>query len=135
MHGPKTGTPEFFRTHLNAHEEYFAAYANGFIFRGPICSPDGRDNIGTALLLELSDRAAAEKFWNNEPFAKTAATPRRPHRAAGVRGLTGVRFTGVVRLSEATWGIKQENQPRISLRSCGLPACYHDPPGARGATL
>ena len=24
---------------------------------------------GTALLLELPDRAAAEKFWGNEPFA------------------------------------------------------------------
>ena len=35
----------------------------------PIRSPDGADNIGTALLLELPDRAAADKFWNEEPFA------------------------------------------------------------------
>jgi hypothetical protein len=48
--GPKSGTPEF--------------------FRGPIRSADGADNIGTALLLELPDRAAADKFWNEEPFAK-----------------------------------------------------------------
>jgi hypothetical protein len=48
--GPKNGTPEF--------------------FRGPIRSADGADNIGTALLLELPDRAAADKFWNEEPFAK-----------------------------------------------------------------
>lgn len=26
-------------------------------------------NVGTALLIELPDRAAAESFWNNEPFA------------------------------------------------------------------
>ena len=68
--GPKTGTPEFFRDHLHAHESYFASYADSFIFRGPIRSADGADNIGTALLLELPDRAAADKFWNEEPFAK-----------------------------------------------------------------
>jgi uncharacterized protein len=68
--GPKTGGPEFFRAHLHAHETYFASYADSFIFRGPIRSADGADNIGTALLLELPDRAAAEAFWNEEPFAK-----------------------------------------------------------------
>jgi uncharacterized protein len=68
--GPKTGTPEFFRAHLHAHESYFASYADSFIFRGPIRSADGADNIGTALLLELPDRAAADRFWNEEPFAK-----------------------------------------------------------------
>jgi len=61
--------PEFFAKHLHAHESYFKSYEDSFIFRGPLRSPDGADNIGTALLLELPDRAAAEKFWNNEPFA------------------------------------------------------------------
>ena len=74
--GPKTGTPEFFRAHLNAHESYFASYGASFIFRGPIRSADGADNIGTALLLELSDRAAADKFWNEEPFAKNGGYQR-----------------------------------------------------------
>jgi uncharacterized protein YciI len=68
--GPKTAEPEFYRTHLHAHESYFASYGGSFIFRGPIRSADGADNIGTALLLELPDRAAAERFWNEEPFAK-----------------------------------------------------------------
>jgi len=68
--GPKTGTPEFFRAHLHAHESYFASYGDSFIFRGPIRSADGADNIGTALLLELPDRTAAQKFWNEEPFSK-----------------------------------------------------------------
>jgi uncharacterized protein YciI len=61
--------PQFFAKHLHAHESYFKSYEDSFIFRGPLRSPDGADNIGTALLLELPDRAAAEKFWNNEPFA------------------------------------------------------------------
>jgi uncharacterized protein len=68
--GPKTNTPEFYRTHLHAHESYFASYGASFIFRGPIRSADGADNIGTALLLELPDRAAADRFWNEEPFAR-----------------------------------------------------------------
>jgi len=59
----------FFAMHLNAHETYFASYGDSFIFRGPLRSPDGTDNVGTALLLELPDRAAAEHFWRNEPFA------------------------------------------------------------------
>jgi uncharacterized protein YciI len=74
--GPKTGTPEFFRAHLNAHETYFASYGDSFIFRGPIRSADGADNIGTALLLELPDRAAADAFWNDEPFARNGGYQR-----------------------------------------------------------
>ena len=68
--GPKTAAPEFYREHLHAHESYFASYGESFIFRGPIRSADGADNIGTALLLELPDRAAADAFWHNEPFAR-----------------------------------------------------------------
>ena len=74
--GPKTGGPEFFRRHLHAHESYFASYEDSFIFRGPIRSADGADNIGTALLLELPDRAAADKFWNEEPFSKNGGYAR-----------------------------------------------------------
>src|ERR1700692_3895864 len=74
--GAKTGTPEFFRAHLHAHESYFASYGDSFIFRGPIRSADGADNIGTALLLELPDRAAADAFWNNEPFARNGGYQR-----------------------------------------------------------
>ena len=74
--GPKTGGNEFFRQHLHAHESYFASYGDSFIFRGPIRSADGTDNIGTALLLELPDRAAADKFWNEEPFSKNGGYNR-----------------------------------------------------------
>jgi uncharacterized protein YciI len=61
--------PAFFAKHLHAHESYFKEYGDSFIFRGPLRSPDGTENVGTALLLELPDRTAAERFWNNEPFA------------------------------------------------------------------
>ena len=67
--GSKIDDPELLAAHLHDHEKYFAQYGNSFIFRGPIRSADGADNIGTALLLELPGRAAAEEFWHNEPFA------------------------------------------------------------------
>lgn len=67
--GSKISDPPFFAKHLHAHESYFKKYGDSFIFRGPLRSPDGTENVGTALLLELPDRAAAEHFWNNEPFA------------------------------------------------------------------
>ena len=41
-----------------------------------IRSADGADNIGTALLLELPDQAAAEAFWNEEPFAANGGYQR-----------------------------------------------------------
>lgn len=59
----------FIAKHLHAHESYFKTYEDSFVFRGPLRSEDGLVNVGTALLLELPDRAAAEDFWNNEPFA------------------------------------------------------------------
>ncbi len=62
-------TGPLFAAHLTDHEKYFKRFEDSFIFRGPIRSADGVGNIGTALLLELPDRAAAEKFWDNEPFA------------------------------------------------------------------
>jgi uncharacterized protein YciI len=74
--GPKTGAPELYRTHLHAHESYFASYGDSFIFRGPIRSADGTENVGTALMLELPDRAAADKFWNEEPFSKNGGYAR-----------------------------------------------------------
>ena len=59
----------FIAEHLHAHESYFKSYEDSFVFRGPLRSPDGLVNVGTALLLELPDRQAADDFWNNEPFA------------------------------------------------------------------
>ena len=60
---------DFIAKHLHAHESYFETYEDSFVFRGPLRSEDGLLNVGTALMLELLGRAAAEDFWNNEPFA------------------------------------------------------------------
>ena len=52
-----------------------ALHGASFIFRGPIRSADGADNIGTALI-ELPGPAGADKFWNEEPFAKNGGYQR-----------------------------------------------------------
>ncbi len=59
----------FIAVHLKEHENYFKAHEDRFIFRGPLRSPDGTENVGSALMIELPDRAAADAFWANEPFA------------------------------------------------------------------
>ncbi|MEK9833816.1 MAG: YciI family protein [Rhodospirillaceae bacterium] len=59
----------FIAQHLKAHEDFFKAHEDRFIFRGPLRSPDGTENVGSALMIELPDRAAAEHFWANEPFS------------------------------------------------------------------
>ena len=87
--GPKTGTPEFFRSHLHAHESYFASYGDSFIFRGPIRSADGADNIGTALLLELPDRGGGQVLERGAVCQERRISERSPHRPLGVWGLTG----------------------------------------------
>ncbi len=61
--------PAFGPLHLTAHEQYFKDHEDRFVFRGPLRSPDGADNIGTALMVELESPQAARDFWNNEPFA------------------------------------------------------------------
>ncbi len=62
-------TGPLFAAYRNDHESYFKQYDDNFVFRGPILSDDGGENVGTALMLELPGRAAAEEFWNNEPYA------------------------------------------------------------------
>ena len=62
--GP-TARPSFPRAPPRA-QSYFASYGDNYL--GPIRSADGADNRHRAR--ELPDRAAADKFWNEEPFAK-----------------------------------------------------------------
>ena len=48
-----------------------------------------RDNIGKALLIELPNCAAADRFWNEEPFAKNGGySYGRADHPVSVWGLT-----------------------------------------------
>ena len=42
------------------------------------------------MLLELPNRAAAEKFWNEEPFAKNGGYNRDARIMGGCLGIDGV---------------------------------------------
>jgi hypothetical protein len=52
-----------------------------------IRSADGADNIGTALLLELPNRAAVDRFWNEEPFARNGGYQRDGGSHGGCLGI------------------------------------------------
>jgi uncharacterized protein YciI len=45
-------------------------YRDGFIARGPLLSEDGADWLGSAMLVELRDRAAVEAMLTGEPFVR-----------------------------------------------------------------
>lgn len=52
------------------------AYSERLIAHGPLLSEDGADWMGTALLVELPDRAAAETLMEHDPFARAGLYER-----------------------------------------------------------
>ena len=52
----------------HAHRDYLAARADQVIARGPLQSDNGETTTGSACLLDVADRAAAEALWADEPF-------------------------------------------------------------------
>ena len=53
---------------VEAHRDYMAQHADVMIARGRLMSDDGETVVGSALLLDVADRAAAEALWADEPF-------------------------------------------------------------------
>jgi hypothetical protein len=53
-----------------AHVEYLKANVAKLIIGGPLLSEDGQSMIGSLLILDLPDRAAAEAFCAQDPYAK-----------------------------------------------------------------
>jgi uncharacterized protein len=70
-HG-KPGMSETRNGLLEAHRRYFIehGYLPRFIERGPLLSDDGKDWVGSAMLVELPDRAAVEAMLANEPYVQ-----------------------------------------------------------------
>lgn len=77
-----------------AHLEYLTAAGQKVLAAGPTLTEDGAGMTGSVLIIEATDRAGAEDFARNDPYAKaglfqdTAITPWRkvffnpPHDAA-----------------------------------------------------
>jgi uncharacterized protein YciI len=52
----------------DAHWCYMDRYADKLILRGPTLSGDGEDHTGSVHVVDVDDRAAAERFAYEEPF-------------------------------------------------------------------
>jgi uncharacterized protein YciI len=57
---------------LEAHRRYFVerGYQRRFIERGPLLSDDGTAWVGSAMLVELPDRAAVDAMLADEPYVR-----------------------------------------------------------------
>jgi uncharacterized protein YciI len=51
-----------------AHWSYMDAFAGRLILRGPTLSEDGAEHTGSVHVVDLADRASAERFATEEPF-------------------------------------------------------------------
>ena len=59
-----------------AHLEYLASFREHVLMAGPTLSEDGSTMSGSVLILDLEDRAAAEAFAVNDPYAKAGLFER-----------------------------------------------------------
>lgn len=57
---------------LEAHRRYYVdrGYLKHFIERGPLLSDDGKKWLGSAMLIEMPDRAAVEGMLADEPYVR-----------------------------------------------------------------
>lgn len=52
------------------HKAYLAAVADRIAFAGPLTQDDGQTMLGSLLVIDFDDRAAAERWMAEEPFTK-----------------------------------------------------------------
>ncbi len=52
-----------------AHAAYQASVADRYVTRGPLVGADGQTQIGSLMIVDVPDMAAARAFWAAEPFA------------------------------------------------------------------
>ncbi|MBO6518946.1 MAG: YciI family protein [Rhodospirillales bacterium] len=53
-----------------AHVEYLKASAGKIVCAGPMLTDDGEGMIGSTLVMEFADRAEADAWAANDPYAK-----------------------------------------------------------------
>jgi uncharacterized protein YciI len=52
------------------HKAYLAAMADRIAFAGPLTEDDGQTMVGSLLVIDFGDRAAAMRWVADEPFTK-----------------------------------------------------------------
>lgn len=53
-----------------AHVDYLKANQDKLVVAGPCLTDDGEGMIGSMLVVDMADRAAAEAFAENDPYNK-----------------------------------------------------------------
>ncbi|MEV6103546.1 YciI family protein [Streptomyces sp. NPDC051940] len=64
----KPGVGERLMELAEEHWSYMDRFADGLILRGPTLSEDGEEHTGSVHVVDLDDRAAAERFAAEEPY-------------------------------------------------------------------
>jgi uncharacterized protein YciI len=66
----KPGSAEIRSGNRPEHLEYLKGYGERIVAGGATLSDDGESMTGSFLMIDVEDRAAAEAFARNDPFAK-----------------------------------------------------------------
>jgi uncharacterized protein YciI len=66
----KPGTAELRVKVRPEHRVYLGQQAENIAFAGPLTSEDGQTTVGSLLVMDFPNRAAADAWLNNEPFMK-----------------------------------------------------------------
>jgi len=66
----KAGAADIRASNRNAHLDYLEAHKDRIFAAGPLLSDDGNAMVGSLLLIECADKAAADDFAANDPYAK-----------------------------------------------------------------
>lgn len=66
----KAGAADVRAGNRNAHLDYLEAHKDRIFAAGPLLGDDGNGMVGSLLVIECADKAAAEDFAANDPYAK-----------------------------------------------------------------
>jgi uncharacterized protein YciI len=66
----KPDSAELRAVHRPAHIDYLKAAGERLVLGGPLLAADGQAAIGSLVVVDCADRAAAEAFFAEDPYAK-----------------------------------------------------------------
>ena len=66
----REGAAQARRDNIQAHVDYVSASDVAVVMSGPLVSDDGAAPVGSLLIVDAPDRAAAEAFHRNDPLYK-----------------------------------------------------------------
>ena len=97
--GPKTGTPEFFREHLHAHESYFASLRRQLhLSRTDPLGRRRRQHRHRAAARAAGPGGGGQVLERGAVCQERRVSERFPHHPLGVRRLTGAGLMSVGRV-------------------------------------